>query len=416
MSSSPKDSSPQTPEVESSISGSSSATKPPAIAATSTATATAAPSVAFTREELLELVVAIKFAKPEASQKEVHREITQDLSQKHEGFGFLKDVPLTDVKKVWKKALQQHPTSSSGSSTSTNTNISTNQPLHPNADLIAKLTSQNRAPEVFTVGDGSVKVQQLAHEYTAAVLAQAAANEQAAAEELWNDYVHVFLDVPADRSGSRPHQALINFQSSTTSSSTSSSTPSGSDNNNNNKSNNNSNKTANKKKKDKKMTKAPSNIISNTATNTTTTTTSDNTNGEVIVKIQMAAPLDEHDTIQHPMLLYNQTRTYKTFLHPDVATDATTTDATTDAASSTNEEESQRQRAVDTSTTTTTNKNKDGYQRIQEWIASAGNAGALGQAGGTKAYFYSRITTRRKKGQQSIISIRVTELAPAQDW
>jgi hypothetical protein len=69
---------------------------------------------------------------------------------------------LTDVKKVWKKALQQHPTSSDSSSTSTSKSTSTkNQPLqqehhYPNADLIAKLTSQNRAPEVFTVGDGSV--------------------------------------------------------------------------------------------------------------------------------------------------------------------------------------------------------------------------------------------------------------------
>ena len=285
------------------------------------------------KDELLELVRAIKFAKPEASQKEVHREITEELSQKFEHqFAFLKDVKLNDVKKVWKKAMKQP---SSTTATSSAPPLSQQQ-SSTNADLLEKLPSDGPV-KLFTVGDGSVK--HLAQEYTAAVLAQAAAKEQAAADELQKNYVHIFLDVPADRSGSRPHQALINFQQSA----------------------------AKTDKADKKTKQQQHSGKSEP-----------NPENAMIVKIQMAAPLNEHDTTQHPMLLYNQSRTCKTFIHPDP------------------------------------DDEMKGYERVQEWIRNSGSDGALGQQGGTKAYFYSRLT-KRKKGQ-NIISIRVTELAPSQDW
>jgi hypothetical protein len=297
---------------------------------TTSRTTTPSTTPACDRDELLELVRAIKFAKPEASQKEVHREITEEISQKFEHkFAFLKDVKLNDVKKVWKKAMQQH--SSSTNSTSSTTPLSQQGAHSTNADLLEKLPS-DQTVKVFTVGDGSVK--HLAQEYTAAVLAQAAAKEQAAAEELQKNYVHVFLDVPADRSGSRPHQALINFQESA-------------------------------KNKTEKQTKQQ---LSKT----------NNSEEMMIVKIQMAAPLNEHDTVQHPMLLYNQSRSCKTFLHPDP------------------------------------NDETKSYERVQEWIRNSGVDGVLGQKGGTKAYFNSRLT-KRKKGQ-NIISIRVAELAPPQEW
>ena len=75
------------------------------------------------------------------------------------------------------------------------------------------------------------------------------------------------------------------------------------------------------------------------------------------------------------MLLYDQTRTYKTFIHPD--------------------------------------PDDDGYEKIANLIAESGTGGALGLLGGTKAYFYARLT-KRKKGD--ILSIQITELAPAQNW
>lgn len=299
------------------------------------------------REELLELVRAIKFAKPEASQKQVHREITEELSQKYsQQFAFLKDVRLTDVKKVWKKALKQRDSSreSAASASISSTTSPQEAQANPNADLISKLPQNGEPIQVFTVGDASVK--HLAQEYTAAVLAQAAAKEQALQDELSN-YVHVFLDVPADKSGSRPQQALINFQSNTASHSSSSAT---------------TNKSGKKGKK-----KSASAATSNSTLNL---------EEDVIVKIQAAAPLDESDTIQHPMLLYDKTRELRTFIHPS--------------------------------------PDDDSYEKIAAWIHKTGHEGVLGMRGGLKAYFYSRLTVR-KKGS-SILSIKTTELAPPQEW
>ena len=167
------------------------------------------------REELREIVGAIKFAKPDLSQREVHREITEILSDK---VPCLQEVKLQDVKKIWKKALMDASDKQQSSSIDESATTATKgleQPLHSrtpkNADLAEKL--RGKTPQLFTVGDGSKVYQQLAKEYTAAYLAQKAAKEEEAAMELLNNYVHVFLDVPADKSGEHPHQALINFQS-----------------------------------------------------------------------------------------------------------------------------------------------------------------------------------------------------------
>lgn len=259
---------------------------------TSTTTATIKEDQNCSREELTELVRAIKFAKPDASQRAVHREISEELSKK-DGFEFLVNVQLNDVKKIWKKALQQQQ-----------------PPKEAPSDGVMKL---------YTVGDGTVR--RLAQEYSQAAAAAAVAKE---AEEMKN-YVHLFLDVPADNSGSRPHQALINFHD-----------------------NKNKNDNANNNKKGSIADER----------------------GE-IVKIQMAAGSEED---QNPMLLYNQDRSQKTFIHPDTNDD-------------------------------------DGYQRIQKWIREEGVGGALGVAGGTKAYFYSHYHKRK-----NIISVDVSSLAPPQAW
>jgi hypothetical protein len=226
---------------------------------------------------------------------------------------------------VWKKALVAN---AQGGDSSTSGDISESEkPLHassPNQDLAEKL--RGKTPEVFTIGDGS-KVYQLAQDYTAAYLAQKAAKDEEAAVDAQN-FVHVFLDVPANKSGERPHQALINFQSN------------------------------------KSRTEKSPKIHEST------------NDGSVIVKIQRAAPLSPADTAQQPMLLYDQSRTLKTFVHLD--------------------------------------PDDDGYEKIAMMIAEKGMDGALGQNGGTKAYFFGRLT-KRKKGP-NILSIQVAELASAQDW
>ena len=86
--------------------------------------------------------------------------------------------------------------------------------------------------------------------------------------------------------------------------------------------------------------------------------------------------MDESDTIQHPMLLYDKTRELRTFIHPS--------------------------------------PDDDSYEKIAAWIHKTGHEGVLGMRGGLKAYFYSRLTVR-KKGS-SILSIKTTELAPPQEW
>lgn len=266
---------------------------------------------------MLDLVRAIKFAKPDASMREVHREITERLSQ-NESFEFLKDVKLNDVKKVWKKAVAESAAKRKDDAKS-------------NDSLL--LPQDNEVWKLYTVGDGSVRT--LAESYsqaTAKAVAEELAREQqetlAEQQALMENYVHVFLDVPANLSGQRPHQALINF--------------------------NENNKSGGKEKKNKAG--------------------SSNANEKgIVVKIQVAASADE---VKHPMLLYSQDRSMKTFIHP--------------------------------------NPEDDGYDRIRKWIVSGGSDGALGAAGGTKAYFYTRVT-KRKQGAD-VLSINTRELAPPQSW
>jgi hypothetical protein len=74
------------------------------------------------------------------------------------------------------------------------------------------------------------------------------------------------------------------------------------------------------------------------------------------------------------MLLYDATRTRKTFVHPG-----------------------------------------EEYDRILKWMIQEGQEGALGHMGGSKAYFYARPTVT-KGGLPDIVSVDVTQLAPAQEW
>ena len=121
--------------------------------------------------------------------------------------------------------------------------------------------TKNGVLKLFTVGDGSVKT--LAENY-ANHYARAAAEAESKTEADMSRYTHFFLDVPADRSGSRPHQALINFND-------------------------------NKKGKSKSCKLKGE-------------------DGREVFKVQMAAPIPGMGAL--PMLLYNADKSAKTFLHP----------------------------------------------------------------------------------------------------
>jgi hypothetical protein len=330
------------------------------------------------REELTDLVRAIKFAKPEASQRQVYREITQEIPKRFPQFAFLQStseeeetsiVQFNDVRKVWKKAIQQQQQRETPSSSS-----------NGNADLAERLKELKVAPHLYTVGDATqdMSTKQLstsvAHEYVTAFLSQQQLDASTNDNEDQNlqDYVHVFLNVPANMSGNRPHQALINFQQQPSQKQQQPASASAK---------------SNKKKQGRKNKAAAA-----TPTTTSTYTIENNAPFEnaIIVKIQMAAPLNELDTVRHPMLLYDQSRKLKTFVHPN--------------QDDPNDDD---------------HDNDDGYMKIAKWIATAGVGGAIGQTGGTKAYFYARLTTvdkKKKTIQEDILSVYIKELAPPQEW
>jgi len=84
-----------------------------------------------------------------------------------------------------------------------------------------------------------------------------------------------------------------------------------------------------------------------------------------------------------PMLLYNKQRTASTFLHPPSPEDKAEED-------------------------------DGGYMKIKQMIAESGTGGALGDIGGTKAYFYGMIT--ETEDGPNVVSIDTSELAPSQRW
>lgn len=293
----------------------------------------------WTADDLIDLIRAVKFSNKDASMRAVHTEIATVMS-KHQSFEFLADIKLNDVKKVWKKALSGAPKPSEN----TETKITSTSPTN-DADILPKSKGMLK---FYTVGDGSVK--SLANSYTMAAAAEVAAGEdqmEKEKDEGRTKYVHCFLDVPADKSGTKPHQALINF---------------------------NDNENESKKKSGKAKNKSKVKVKVKAATGTGVDSHED---GREIVKIQMAASMPGAEEIKTPMLLYNANRTARTFIHPD-------------------------------------NDDDCEYEKIRSLIVDHGKSGVL-SGGGSKAYFYSRIT--RRIGDQDIISINVTAgLAPPQNW
>jgi hypothetical protein len=420
------------------------------------------------RDELTDLVRAIKFAHPDASQREVYREITEEIPRKFPQFAFLKGssddhnnnidnnnesnnnnktpvVQLNDVKKVWKKALQQQQQQQSPKHSTVISDHTQND------DLVQRLREMKIPPQLYTIGDTSKSLllsgqptsTSIAHEYMTAVWShhqqQQAEDDAQELSSVIQDYVHVYLNIPANRSGAFPHQALINFQQQQQSSSKAKEATTRDDIPTPAKSINNKNKNkhyTNKKKTGKgfmaraEEAKSTSGSMSNHPhhyNETTTTTTAhipapfDNA---IIVKIQMAAPVkdddNESDSIQHPLLLYDQSRNIRTFVHPTQKNDQDNKNIAhsyRSSSSSSSNDDINKTTPKGNEKDTTAPKD-DGYMKIVRWIASAGVSGAIGQTGGTKAYFYSRLTKvdKKKTGMEDILSIYVKELAPIQEW
>lgn len=168
---------------------------------------------------------------------------------------------MNDVKKVWKKALKADSKQNDSTATASAALAGKEDPV------ILPPGSNDGIFKFYTVGDGSVRtlVENYSN-YHAKAAADALAAQENASTELEKKYTHFFLDVPADTSGARPHQALINFNDS----------------------------------KASKRTKKHSS----------------KDDGRQIFKIQMAAPPSGMKGALLPMLLYNADRSAKTFLHP----------------------------------------------------------------------------------------------------
>mmetsp|Transcript_13439 Transcript_13439/g.29255 ORF Transcript_13439/g.29255 Transcript_13439/m.29255 type:complete len:307 (-) Transcript_13439:50-970(-) len=225
-------------------------------------------------DELIELVRAVKFAHHDMSMKNVHKEITTVIAS-NDAYEFLQDVKLNDVKKVWKKALKAGPPPSGNDKAhepKTDRSKVATTARGPQDDDVPPPQSPDGVIRFYTVGDGSVKT--LAQNYSKSHAEAAARQSEESHAELERErgkYTSFFLNVPADMSGQRPHQALINY----------------------NRGNKGGKKVTSKKK-----------------------TTVDSGDGRDMFKIQMAAPVEGMDDVPTPMLLYNKDRTARTFLHP----------------------------------------------------------------------------------------------------
>lgn len=235
-----------------------------------------------TPNDLIELVRAIKFAHTDMSIRNVHNEISVTMAEADPSYAFLKQVKFTDVKKVWKKALKGSPDNSKNSGITHSQQKDSEHGIEKEKNVSDDIQPPPIVPskgviKFYTVGDGSVKA--LAENYANHYAEEAVAANKQQKEEIEKEkgkYTHFFLDVPADLSGSRPHQALINYQE---------------------------NHKSGKGKKKKSTASYPNN------------------EGKEIFKIQLAALPPGMEDVPTPMLLYNSDRTSKTFLHPPSSTD-----------------------------------------------------------------------------------------------
>jgi len=196
----------------------------------------------YDEEDLLELSRAIKFAHPDYDVQSVHQEITEKLSKK-ETFEFLSSVKIEHVESVWEMVLASKKSSVENKMD----------------DSVA--SADDKVLRFYSVGDGSVKRLAGTYSLKAATEAKRRSDPNDVLEGV--RYVHCFLDVPADLSGTKPYQALINF-----------------------------NNISDDDEGDRNVTNLDIEIV----------------------KIQTATEIPGYGPT--PMLLYNKDRSYKTFIHP----------------------------------------------------------------------------------------------------
>ena len=307
-----------------------------------------------TPDDLIELIRAIKFAHTDMSIRNVHTEISQTMAESDVSYAFLKDVKLNDVKKVWKKALKGGPSPSNATNPPPSQNSSdqeeakhTKQTQSANPESPPPIIPTEGIIKFYTIGDGSVKtlVENCANHYAKAAIADSQPQTEKEVTEK-DKHTHFFLDVPADLSGSRPHQALINYQE------------------------NHTNKSGKQKGGGKKKGKK------------STSSSNDNGDGREIFKIQvpqLPPGMEDELTV---MLLYNQDRSAKTFIHPPADNEL---------------------------------EDDGGYAKIRQMIIESGKMGALGATGGQKGYFYGFISNT--KTGPNVVSIDLQSgLAPVQTW
>jgi hypothetical protein len=351
-----------------------------------------------TPNDLIELVRAVKFANTNASIREVHTEISITMAQSnYPTYAFLKDVKLNDVKKVWKKAIKGGKSTASSQDEegevggTTTITASSGENNDTSTTKTSTMTVNDGAPSIptdgiikfYTIGDGSVKtlVENYSKQYAQKLVSimaedQTERKEESLSSSNSNEYTHFFLNVPADLSGSRPHQALINYSQ---------------DNNNTNRSSI-SGGGGKKKKMNQKGDKQPSVSASSSSSS------NDNDKTCEIFKIQLAALPPGMENVLTPMLLYNKDRSAKTFLHPP----------------NDNEDD---------------DDDDGGYNKIRTMIIDNGCIGALGVTGGTKAYFYGYITkvtsellpgivdgTTTATATNDIVSICTADIVLNQTW
>jgi hypothetical protein len=326
-------------------------------------------STPYSPDDLIELVRAIKFAHTDMSTRNVHHEISVTMANSDPSYSFLKDVKLNDVKKVWKKALTGSPKTHASALENEATLRSEKNAAKPHT-VVDEIVPPDGIIKFYTIGDGSVKtlVENYSNHYAEAAMVSRQQQSEETEEEKGR-YTHFFLDVPADLSGSRPHQALINYQD-------------------NKKVGKSKSKSSSKKKSARPY---------------------DDDEREIF-KIQLAALPPGMEDVPTPMLLYNSDRSAKTFLHPPSSSD----DADDGGYFTI--------RKMIAESGTSGALGVTGGQKVSclsmpvfccEGILSSKSSRAPPSVD-QKAYFYGFIT--KTKSGPDVISVQTTELAPSQTW
>jgi hypothetical protein len=342
----------------------------------------------YSPDDLIELVRAIKFAHTDMSTRNVHHEISVTMADSDPTYAFLKDVRLNDVKKVWKKALRGSPETKD--STTSPVMVNGEATPRPEKDAAAKpqavaadgTTPPDGIVKFYTVGDGSVKTlaENYSHHHAEAAVAREGRQQHEGGGETEREggggYTHFFLDVPADLSGSRPHQALMNYQD-------------------NGKAGKARGKSGSRKKS---AAQQPC-----------------DDDDRDIFKIQLAAalPLGMED-VPTPMLLYNSDRSAKTFIHPP----SSSSDDADDRGYS-------RIRNMIADSGTSGALGATGGQKVSAIFVSIPSVFVVKEIPTSKtcyaprsvdrkAYFYGFVT--KTKSGPDVISVQTTELAPSQAW